>query len=43
MGGKGKKGANKTTGKAIVDESNIVKKADPSKQEELERIMSGIN
>ena len=40
---KGKKGGNKTTGKTIVDESNIVKKADPSKEEELNRIMTGIN
>ena len=41
--GKGKKAGNKTTGKSIVDESNVVKKADPSKEEELNRIMTGIN
>ena len=40
---KGKKGGNKTTGKTIVDESNVVKKPDPSKEEELSRIMAGIN
>ena len=41
MGGKKKqsKGANKP----IVDEANVVKKTDPSKEEELNRIMAGIN
>lgn len=41
--GKGKKGNNKGLGKSIVDEANVVKKADPSKEEELNRIMAGIN
>jgi hypothetical protein len=41
MGGK-KKGGNKAD-KPIVDEANVVKKVDSSKEEELNRIMSGIN
>ena len=41
--GKGKKGGNKPANKPIVDEANVVKKADPSKEEELNRIMEGIN
>ena len=38
----GKKKGNKGANKQIVDESNIVVK-DSSKEEELNRIMSGIN
>jgi len=41
MGGKGKK-ANKGE-KQIVDESNVVKKVDTTKEEEMNRIMAGIN
>lgn len=41
--GKGKKGANKPSEKPIVDEANVVKKLDTSKEEELNRIMAGIN
>jgi len=43
MGGKGKKGGNKPAEKQIVDESNVVKKVDSSKEEEMNRIMAGIN
>lgn len=42
MGGKAKKGGNKAE-KPIVNEANVVKKVDSSKEEELNRIMSGIN
>jgi hypothetical protein len=42
MAGKGKKG-NKGANKPIVDEANVVKRVDPSKEEELNRIMAGIN
>lgn len=41
MGGK-KKGASKAE-KPIVNEANVVKKVDSAKEEELNRIMSGIN
>jgi hypothetical protein len=40
MAGKGKKGAK--TEKPIVDEANVVKKTD-AKEEEMNRIMAGIN
>jgi hypothetical protein len=40
MAGKGKKGAK--NGPQIVDEANIVKKND-NKEEEMNRIMAGIN
>lgn len=41
MAGKGKKG-NKNE-KPIVDESSVVKKGDSTKEEEMNRIMAGIN
>lgn len=41
MAGKGKKG-NKNE-KQIVDESSVVKKVDSTKEEEMNRIMAGIN
>jgi hypothetical protein len=41
MGGKNKKVTNNKTGsKPIVDENNTVKKADTTKEEEMNRIMS---
>ena len=41
MGGK-KKNTGKPANKPIVDEANVVKK-DASKEEELQKIMAGIN
>ena len=41
MAGKGKKGGNNE--KQIVDESSVVKKVDSTKEEEMNRIMAGIN
>jgi hypothetical protein len=43
MGGKGKKAVNKPADKHIVDESNVVKKVDQNKEEEMNRLMAGIN
>lgn len=43
MGGKAKKGQNKPADKPILDEANVTKKMEPGKEEELNRIMAGIN
>lgn len=43
---KGKKGGNTNKAaheKPIVTEANVIKKADTSKEEEMNRIMAGIN
>ena len=43
MGGKSKKGGKQGAPKPIVDESNVSKKGEPSKEEELNRIMTGMS
>lgn len=48
MGGKGKKGAannnnNNKVDKPAVVQANTAKKVDPQKEEQMNRIMSGIN
>lgn len=42
MAGKGKKAPSKAQ-KPIVDEANVVKKVDNAKEDEMNRIMAGIN